>query len=503
MNRPHSRLLDFLQEFQIKEFLEKVLQDGSLAIAILNDQGNVVAMKTAGGISEEKMSEVFSGPVFSSFRRDLNSDKPMDQVTRAPELPLYGGALTHREMKLGNLVIWIPEEKNPEHGLREFRLIWLHLLDLIGFGFELDNLSSEIVRNYEELSLLYQISVRLGAQPDSHKICEIIVDQVHSILPSTKVIIMVVDEENKEVYSKMAVDGHGKPLPPIRLGHGKGITGQVISTRQPMIICNVHENPAFEKTSFPITSLLCVPMAVGEKAIGTINVGDKIGGAEFSTYDLKLISAIAAEAAVSLENSRLFTEVKDLYLSAVKSLVMAIDAKDPYTHSHSLRVSELSTAVAEVLGFDSRTVEDIKLAALLHDVGKIGVPEHVLLKPGKLSEEEWEAMKQHPIHSTQILEHFKPFKHIAHWVQYEHERHDGKGYPFGLKGEEIPMPSRIIAAADAFDAITSDRYYRKGRSEADAMKILKQHSGTQFDPSVIEAFIAAYEKGKLKTDLPK
>ena len=503
MNRLSARLLDFVQEFQIKDFLDSVFQDGKQATAILDTHGKLVTEKVSGGILEHEVKEVFSGSAFAKLKKQIFSDPTPNQVFRDPDIPLYGAVLIHREMRLGCLISWHPKETDSNHGRREFQLVWLHLLDLLGFGYELDNLSSEIVRNYEELSLLYQLSVRLGAQPDFNKIYQIVINQVHSILPTTKVALMLIDDEQKEVTSKMVVDGEGNPLPSIGIPVEKGITGQVISTREPTIVCNVQEHPAFVKMKFPITSLLCVPISIGEKVIGTINIADKLDGAEFTTYDLKLASAIAGEAAVSLENSRLFSEVKDLYLSAVKSLVMAIDAKDPYTHSHSLRVSELSTAVAKTLGLEDPYVEDIKLAALLHDVGKIGVPEHVLLKPGKLSKEEWEAMKQHPLHSTQILEHFKPFKHIAHWVQYEHERHDGKGYPFGLKGQEIPLPSRIIAAADAYDAITSDRYYRKRRSEEEAINILKEHSGTQFDPNVVEAFVVAYQQGKLKTALPK
>jgi len=201
---------------------------------------------------------------------------------------------------------------------------------------------------------------------------------------------------------------------------------------------------------------------------------------------------------VALENARLFSEVKDLFLSSVKSLVMAIDAKDPYTHLHSLRVSEVSAILADEIGLPAQEVEQIKLAALLHDVGKIGVPEHVLLKPDKLTAPEWEMMKQHPLHSIQILGQVKQFFPILKWVRHEHEHYNGTGYPDQLKGEAIPLPSRIIAVADAFDALTSDRYYRKGRSEEKAVEVIRKESGIQFDPEVIRAFVSAYQKDRFK-----
>ena len=503
MSNSSINLSDSLNEHRLKGFLNQVMRNASLGIAILNSDGHVVMRKIADGVNDLQFKEILSRPEVGKVLDQMRSSDPPKEIQRVAHLPVYVSSLIHNGTGIGCVVSWFPNEKVPASGQREFQLISNHLKDLLMFGYELDNLSSEIVRNYDEMALLYNLSVRLGAQPDINKICQIVVEQVQAILPDSKVALMRVNEENQTVVSMLAVDGSGLTLPPIEFETGKGITGQVISTGRPAIVCNVREHPDFVVMGFPVTSLLCVPLAMGNKVLGTINVIDKANHQEFTTYDMKLVSAIAAEAAVSLENARLFGEVKEVYLSAVKSLVMAIDAKDPYTHSHSLRVSELSIAVAEVLKLDDRYVEDIGLAALLHDVGKIGVPEHVLLKPGKLTKDEWEAMKQHPIHSTQILKHFKPFQHIAEWVCYEHERNDGKGYPHGLKGEEIPLPSRIIAAADAFDAITSDRYYRKGRSDEEAIKILEEHSGTQFDPDVIEAFVIAFQQGKLKTQLPE
>ena len=493
-------LSSFAHEQRLKKFLSSLIKEAPLGIVLFDHEGQSILQTASSLVPSQDFLKVISGPAQKEWIDQVLSSPFKTEVLKKPDLPIYLGSLSCNDSIAGIVMVWFAQEENERTSRREFSMIRQHLEDIIGYRYELDNLSSEIVRNYEELSLLYDLSVRLGSQPDLDTICRMVVDQVHSILPGSNVGLLLVHSETGEVSSQLAVDGEGRPLPPVRLGMNKGITGEVISSGQSVIVCDVHEHPAYVKVGYPMDSLMSVAMTMGDKVIGVINVSDKTNKEEFTTYNLKLVSAIAAVAAVSLENTRHLSEVKDLYFSAVKSLVMAIDAKDPYTHSHSIRVSQLSAAVAEVLGFPHREVEDIRLAGLLHDVGKIGIPENVLLKTGKLTNDEWEIMKQHPLLSVQILEHFKPFQHISKWVRCEHERHDGKGYPDGLAGDEIPIQSRIIAAADAFDAITSDRYYRKRRSDAVAIEILEGHSGTQFDPKIIGGFVEAYRQGKLKSN---
>ena len=453
-------------------------------------------LEVSPGLATERMDEILLKPESQNLTSRLSSaDAPL-AVQQAKGLPVFGASLSHNSTRIGVFIAWFPPQPGISNHQQVFSLMWRHLQDLLNSGYELNSLSSEIVRNYEELSLLYNISKQLGPESDKAKILSIVAEHVQTILPASKVIIMLsLKSEGREgVVSHLAVDGEGNPLPPVWLEVGAGITGQVISSGQSKILGDVDRYPEFIKPSFPIKSLLIVPISMGDHVLGTLNVGDKAKGEEFTTYDLKLVSTIASEAAVALENARLFGEVKDLYLSGVKSLVMAIDAKDPYTHSHSIRVSELSAVTATEMDFDDRMVEDITLAALLHDVGKIGVPENVLLKHGKLTEKEWKLMKQHPLHSVHILDQVKAFDHLSKWVRHEHERYDGKGYPDGLKGDEIPIASRIIAVADAYDAITSDRHYRPRRSEDIAFRILKENAGTQFDPKIVDAFLSALQK---------
>jgi HD-GYP domain-containing protein (c-di-GMP phosphodiesterase class II) len=176
----------------------------------------------------------------------------------------------------------------------------------------------------------------------------------------------------------------------------------------------------------------------------------------------------------------------------ITALSNAVEARDSHTGGHGHRLVELALALARELGCSEQECEDICWAAVLHDIGKIGVPDGILSKPGSLTEEEWELMRRHPELGYQILSPISALKNAARYVRHHHERYDGRGYPDGLKGEEIPLGARIIAVADAYVAMTEDRIYRKGRSHQEALAELKRCSGTQFDPKVVEAFVRLF-----------
>jgi HD-GYP domain-containing protein (c-di-GMP phosphodiesterase class II) len=493
-------ITDLIHPEQLKRFAQQAAANHPVSLSVLDGEGRPLLSSEA----ETQTTDVLQ-TASDLIKRALDQNDP-DSMLRHSTIPLYAAPLFCQGISVGLLLIRFqnngtdPETDPMTRGQneRETRQIRDHFQDLITAGYELFNLSAEIVRNYEELALLYDLSIKLSAQPDLERICAIVADEVQSVLPVKNLSILLADAKTGTLRSMIAVGRDGRRHPPFQLDPEQGISGRVAQSGQPLIVCDVEQDSGFAPVSYPITSLLCVPMTLGRKTLGIINISDKPDGKEFTTYDLKLIMAIAAEAAVALENARLFFEIKDLFLSTVKSLVMAIDAKDPYTHLHSLRVSEVSAILSEEIGLPALEVEQIKLAGLLHDVGKIGVPEQVLLKPDKLNHHEWEAMKQHPLHSVQILEQVKQFSHIVKWVRHEHEHYNGNGYPDRLKGDAIPLPSRIIAVADAFDAITSDRYYRKGRSEETAVDVLQKDSGIQFDPEVIRAFVSAHQKGRFK-----
>lgn len=187
-----------------------------------------------------------------------------------------------------------------------------------------------------------------------------------------------------------------------------------------------------------------------------------------------------------------YIDMRDNYFKTIQALVRAIEAKDTYTEGHSTRVAEYSVAIAEELGLKDDLVEGIRYTAILHDVGKIGISEAILNKQGKLEDSEWEAVRNHPVIGEKIVKDIDFLYDIHLGVRHHHERYDGKGYPDGLKGEEIPLVARVIAVADSFDAMTSDRTYRRGKNVSEALAELRRVAGTQLDQTAVEAFIKVY-----------
>ena len=195
---------------------------------------------------------------------------------------------------------------------------------------------------------------------------------------------------------------------------------------------------------------------------------------------------LAAERATEIDKA--LEEVESSYRITLKALVQALETRDFETHGHSERVVTFSLRLGYELGLEKEALRDLELGALLHDIGKIGVPDAILRKPAKLNEEEWAKMKLHPIHGQKILRNIKFLEGAARVVSQHHERWDGAGYPYGIRGEDIDIGARIFAVVDAFDAMVSDRVYRKGRPYKDALEELERCAGTQFDPLIVEAF---------------
>jgi putative two-component system response regulator len=210
---------------------------------------------------------------------------------------------------------------------------------------------------------------------------------------------------------------------------------------------------------------------------------------DFDSHDVKLLVSIANASAIYLENSILYEDVRGLVMGLLHSLTAAVDAKDPYTCGHSRRVALLSRRIAREAGLDEALCERIYMSGVLHDVGKIGVPEEVLRKPGKLTPEEFDLIKRHPAIGARILKDIKQIQDVIPGVLYHHERYDGRGYPAGLAGTDIPLIGRVICLADCLDAMTSTRTYRSALPLSQALKEIERGRGSQFDPNLANALL--------------
>jgi len=267
-----------------------------------------------------------------------------------------------------------------------------------------------------------------------------------------------------------------------------------------------------------LNAAVCVPSFYRDDLLGILALGNKKSGDFFTQDDLELFSALADEAAVALKNSQLYFEIDKkakemealykrehrLFMHASVAFAAAIDARDAYTHGHSERVTNYSLAILDHLG-PTLEVEDaqkfrqrLQMAAVLHDIGKIGISDSILHKPAKLTAKEQSEMERHPVLGAEIVAHIKGLRDILGGIRHHHERYDGKGYPDKLKSDAIPFVARIIAVADTYDAMTSDRPYRKGLSDEIAEQEIKSNGSVQFDPYMVAAFLKAFETGKIR-----
>jgi putative nucleotidyltransferase with HDIG domain len=238
-------------------------------------------------------------------------------------------------------------------------------------------------------------------------------------------------------------------------------------------------------------------MAKG-KVIGIlILITSRRGTSPFTTGKLHSLSIIASKAASAIENSTLYEELKESYLQTLTALANAVEARDIYTRGHTERVCFMAQALCQEMGWNQEKLWEVKMGGILHDIGKIGVPDAILNKAEALTGEEFEIMKQHPIVGAKILEDISFLTPAIPFVLYHHERFDGKGYPYGLRKDQIPIQGRLMAVVDTFDAMTSDRPYRKAKSLDMALREIKKCAGTQFDPHIAELFLDAWEKGLL------
>jgi HD-GYP domain-containing protein (c-di-GMP phosphodiesterase class II) len=232
------------------------------------------------------------------------------------------------------------------------------------------------------------------------------------------------------------------------------------------------------------------PVTRDGRVIGVLLAGDKAGDdAAVSSVDAKLIAAAAAHVGIFLENAGLYDELNAMFLGTLDALTASIDAKDRYTSGHSSRVAMLTRHLARGIGLDDATAHRMHIAGLVHDVGKIGVPESVLCKPGRLTDVEFDQVKEHPAIGHRILRDIPDFDDILGGVLHHHERWDGAGYPHGISGHAIPLAARLIALADTFDAMCSTRTYRTALTRASVLDEIERCAGSQFDPELVPVFL--------------
>ncbi|MDQ7096735.1 HD domain-containing protein [Desulfosporosinus sp. PR] len=353
---------------------------------------------------------------------------------------------------------------------------------------EKKELGQETLAKYRELIFLYDITEKLAASLRPQEVAILVISEVNKLIKADKVSLMLINEENGllEVIARLGEEAKTK----LTLKLGEGIAGNIALSGKAEIINDTRRDPRFLEGRHKVSSMMCAPLRIKDRVIGVINLSSA-EPANYTAEDLKLLSVLTLQAAAAIENARLYDNLKEAFLTTVSTLAETIDKRDPYTGGHTKRVMEYSLAIGNFLGLSNPERERLKLAAILHDIGKIGVRDNILLKEGKLDETEYNEMKRHTVYGEEVLKYIKFFNDIIPGVKSHHERYDGRGYPEGLSGEQTDIIARIIAVADTFDAMTSDRPYRKALSKEAAFAEIKKNSGSQYDPQVVEAFLKA------------
>lgn len=346
----------------------------------------------------------------------------------------------------------------------------------------------ELKKSKDQLSVLYQVSRTISSTLKIDDILQTILDFSIKISGAGRGSIMLLDKKKRTFFIKIPYDKSEKNIDKITFAENENTIGWVVKNKKFLYIEDLENDKHFSKIEIihrRIKQLLIIPIIVEDKVIGVINLENTSVGHD--TIDL--LRSFSEGAAVAVNNACLYQKIQDSYFEITKALAQAIEAKDPYTHGHSERVMEYAVQIAQKLDLPEEEKELLKYAAMLHDIGKIGVRGIVLNNPNDLTNEEYDEIKKHPAVGEGIIQPIELLQPIRPFIKHHHEWYNGKGYPDGLSGENIPLGARILAVADAYDAMKSDRPYRKALTEETAIQELKRGSSTQFDPKIVEIFL--------------
>lgn len=317
---------------------------------------------------------------------------------------------------------------------------------------------------------------------------ELIVEITVKALEAKTGVLMLLDEKNAELYVK-AASGFKDRLKNLRIKVGEEGPGWVAKNNKPLLVPRLNELKSEEENGPFTPPLLGVPLTYQDRLVGVLAVTGKPGGGNFGEDELLIVSNLASQTAIAVENERLHRDAEQTYLETISALAIAVEARDPYSRGHLDRVSQYAVKTAQKLGLDEAAIQDIKDAAELHDLGKIGISDDILKKESSLNEEEIRIMRKHPIIGEAIIKPVRRLANLCDIVRHHHEWLDGTGYPDGLKGDEISLGAKILCVADAFDAMTMDRPYCKALSIEEAKAELKKYIGVRYDAKVVEAFL--------------
>jgi len=368
-------------------------------------------------------------------------------------------------------------------------------------------LKNTVDKQHKIILDLYKFANTLNSFNSTEEILGHIISFTRDTLNCDRISILLLEGETLTIKASVGIPE--EICQRIRIPLGTNISGRVLKDRRPLLVEDIDKIPWIEKKinsefkSFISTPVICAELCSFDIPLGVINVTNKINHEPFDEQDLKILSFIANTASIAINNQQNGEKLEQSYFDTIKALIMALEARDRYTKGHSMRVMEYAAGIAKQMGLDENTIKTITDAAILHDIGKIGIRDDVLLKAGRLDPDELLEIQKHSEISGAIVKSISSLQEVGLVVRQHHERYDGKGYPDKLKGEEIHIGARILAVADSYDAMTSNRPYRKPLNKNDVIDELKSEASAQFDPKCVDALIRHFNCSSLednKTD---
>ena len=473
VDRPVRRLTEAMKQVEMEDYAGAITQIHSSAeMALLGSRFNRMVDRLQGLIQTKLLNE-----------RELVVNQ--EKLAHHEEIQNMNITLEERLKEIEYLNISLEER------IEEIEEANFKIADLAS---ELEDRNTTLERAVERLSALYKIGLATNSIMDLERLIDLLIRKSMESLGAVYGYILLLDREQ---WMLNIAGVHGVPDPdaikrqaiPVKPG---GISHWVIVNSQALLVPRTAEATEFSidsRLGFRRESVVCAPLVIKDETIGTITMSNKVDGSSFTPDDLSLLSTIAAQASVAINNSRLYEEQKNTYLSTIHALVTAVEASDPYTRGHSERVTHYALALGQHMGLDSATLTRLEQAAILHDIGKIGIDISLLHKKDKLSETDFDLLRRHPAIGDRILEPVEFLKDARKIVLQHHERFDGSGYPNGLINTEILLEAKILAVADTYDAMTSDRPYRAALSHEVTMQELNDCARSQFDPDIVSNFI--------------
>lgn len=362
-----------------------------------------------------------------------------------------------------------------------------------------DKAKRQLKRKIEELQALYEVGQTVTSTLDIKNVLLLITTTATHIMGVDVATIRLLHQRKKELILGAYVGLSESYKLKRRIKVGESVAGMVAKKKKPLVIKNIKNDKRYSHAALAmeegLISLMSVPLIKGSQTLGVLSVYTK-EERNFTREDVGLLTMFASQAAIAIENARLFREMRTGYLNTIRALAAVIDAKDLYTHGHSEKVMEYAVAIAREMHLSEEEIRVIQYASFLHDLGKISISTNILQKPGRLTAEEFASITEHPRLGSGIVEQVSFLKNLAPIILHHHEHYNGKGYPSGLKKKAIPIGARILGAADAYEAMISDRPYHRAFSKGAAIEELKKCRGAQFDPEVVDAFLEILAKEK-------